>query len=63
MLTIRVQTGSGAHPASYPVGIGDPYPGGKEREADHSLLSTAEIMNAWSYTSTPPIHLHGVMLD
>jgi len=25
-----------------------------EREADHSLLSSAEVKNAWSYTSTHP---------
>jgi hypothetical protein len=25
----RVQTGSGAHPASYPMGIKDSFPGGK----------------------------------
>jgi hypothetical protein len=25
-----------------------------KREADHSLLSSAEVKNAWSYTSTPP---------
>ena len=31
-----------------------------EREADHWLLSTAETKNEWSYTSTPPIRLHGV---
>jgi hypothetical protein len=24
------------------------------READHSPASTAEVKNAWSYTSTPP---------
>jgi hypothetical protein len=29
------------------------------READH-LPSSAEVKNAWSYTSTPPIRLHGV---
>jgi len=33
------------------------------READHSLPSSAEVKNAWSYTSTPPIHLHGVVLS
>jgi hypothetical protein len=32
------------------------------READRSLLSSAEV-NAWSYTSTPPIRLHGVVLS
>jgi len=31
-------------------------------EADHSSPSSAEIMNAWNYTSTPPIRLHGVVL-
>jgi hypothetical protein len=33
-----VQTGSGAHPASPPMGTGDPFPGGKarpRRDADH----------------------------
>jgi hypothetical protein len=32
------------------------------READHSPASRAEAKNAWSYTCTPPIHLHGVVL-
>jgi hypothetical protein len=31
-------------------------------EADHSSPSSALIKNAWSYTSTPPIRLHGVVL-
>jgi hypothetical protein len=50
-----VQTGSGAHPASYPMGTRDSFPGVKrpEREADQSLPSSAEVKNAWSYTSTP----------
>jgi hypothetical protein len=33
------------------------------RDADHSLPSSAEVRNAWIYTSTPPIHLHGVVLS
>jgi hypothetical protein len=33
------------------------------READHSPPSSAEVKNAWSYTSTPPIRLHGVVLS
>jgi hypothetical protein len=33
------------------------------READHSPPSSAEIKNAWSYTSNPPIRLHGVVLS
>jgi hypothetical protein len=32
------------------------------READHSPPSSTEVKNAWSYTSTLPIRLHGVML-
>jgi hypothetical protein len=59
----RVQNGSGAHPASYPMGTRGSFPGVKwpEREADHSPPSTAEVKNAWSYTSTPSIRLHGVV--
>jgi hypothetical protein len=30
---------------------------------DHSPPSSAGVKNAWSYTSTPPIHLHGVVLS
>jgi hypothetical protein len=33
------------------------------READHSTPSSAEAKNAWSYTSTPPIYIHGVVLS
>jgi hypothetical protein len=33
------------------------------READHSPPSSVELKNAWGYTSTPPISLHGVMLS
>jgi hypothetical protein len=33
------------------------------READHSPASSTEVKNAWSYTSTPPIPLHGVVLS
>jgi hypothetical protein len=59
----RVRNGSGAHPASYRV------PGAlslvvkrPRREADHSPPSSAEVKNAWSYTSTPPIRLHDMVL-
>jgi hypothetical protein len=40
-----VQSGSGDHPASYPMGTGGSFPGVKrlEREADHSHPSSAEI--------------------
>jgi hypothetical protein len=43
-----VQTGSGAHPASCPMGTGGPFPEGKAwpgRDADHSPLSSAEVVN------------------
>jgi hypothetical protein len=33
------------------------------REVDHSPLSIAEAKNELSYTSTPPIRLHGVVLS
>jgi hypothetical protein len=53
----RVQNGSGAHPASYPMGIGTLSLEVKRwgREPDHSPPSSAEVKNAWNYTSTPPI--------
>jgi len=46
--------------ASYPMGTRGSFPGGK---ADHSPPSSAEVKNAWSYTSTNPICLHGVVLS
>jgi hypothetical protein len=51
----RVQSGSGAHPASYPMGTRALSVVVKrlEREADHSPPSSAEVKHAWSYTSTP----------
>jgi hypothetical protein len=59
----RVQTGSGAHPVSYPMGT---TPGAFSlevkrlgREADHPPPSTSEVKNAWNYTSAPPVRLHG----
>jgi hypothetical protein len=41
-----VQTGSEAHPASYPMVIWGPFPGGKAqpgRDSDHSSPSSAEV--------------------
>jgi hypothetical protein len=46
--SLFVQTGSGAHPASFTMGTGGPFPGGKERpgrDADHSPPSSAEVVN------------------
>jgi hypothetical protein len=42
------------------VSLGVKRPG---READRSPPSSSEIKNAWNYTSTPPILLHGVLLS
>jgi len=33
------------------------------READHRPPSNAEVKYPWSYTSTPPVLLHGVVLS
>jgi hypothetical protein len=41
-----IHTSSGAHPASYPMGTGGPFPGGKAWlgcDADHSPPSSAEV--------------------
>jgi hypothetical protein len=61
----RVQNGSGAHPSSYPLGTRGSVPGSKDarEETDHLPPSSAESKNAWSYASTPPIGLHGVVLS
>jgi hypothetical protein len=42
-------------PASYPMGTGVCFPGVKRpgRKSDYSPPSSAEVKNAWSYTSTP----------
>jgi len=43
-----VQTSSGAHPASYAIGTGGSFPGGKAwpgRDSDHSSPSSAEVMH------------------
>jgi hypothetical protein len=46
--SLCVQTGSGAHLASYPMGTGVSFPRGKAwpgRDADHSPPSSAEVKN------------------
>jgi hypothetical protein len=58
-----VQTGSGAHPASYPMGTGDPFPGGKARPSvtltTHPHL-VPRLSISRSYTSSLPMCLHGM---
>jgi hypothetical protein len=46
--SLCVQIGSGAYPASCTMGTGGPFPGCKARpgrDADHSPLSSAEVVN------------------
>jgi len=52
----RIQTGSGAHPASCSIGNGALSPGVQRpaREAYHSPPSSTKVKNAWSYSSTSP---------
>jgi hypothetical protein len=45
-------------PGALSLGVEQP-----EREADQSSPSSSEVKNAWSYTSTPPLYLHGVVLS
>jgi hypothetical protein len=54
------QTGSAAHTASSSMGDGNTPPG---CEADQPHQNSTEVKNVWSYTSTPPIRLHGVGKD
>jgi hypothetical protein len=51
----RVQTCSGAHPASYPVGTRGSFSGGKAAGAwsYFSRPFSSEVKDDWSYTSTP----------
>jgi hypothetical protein len=58
----HVQTGSGAHPASYPMALSlaVKWPG---HEADHSPPSSSEVKNVWHYTSDPPTYLHGMAVS
>jgi hypothetical protein len=46
--SLCVQTGSWAHPTSYTMGTGGPFPRGKARtgrDADHSPPSSAKVVN------------------
>jgi len=43
-----------------PLTLGVKQPGCK---ADHSAPFSPEVENVWNYTSTPPIRLHGVILN
>jgi hypothetical protein len=51
----HIQTGSGAHPASYPMVTGGflPLVERPVREADHLPPSSAKVQDVWRYTSAP----------
>jgi hypothetical protein len=58
-----VQTGSGAHPASCPMGTAGPFRGGKARpgrDADHSPHLVPKSWMSRSYNSSTPKRIHGV---
>jgi hypothetical protein len=62
----RVQNGSEDHPASYPMGTRGSSPEGKVGRVvklTTHLILVPRSKNAWSYTSIPPIRLHGVVLS
>jgi len=61
----RVQTDSGAHPASYPICIGALSLGLKRpgREADHSPPSSAEVIECVELYLHSPVRLRGVVLS
>jgi hypothetical protein len=55
--SLCVQTGSGAHPASYPMSTRGPFTGGKVwpgRDADHSPQLVLRSQIGRSYISSPP---------
>jgi hypothetical protein len=55
--SLCVQTGSGVHPASYAMGTGGPFTGGKARPAsdpDHLPLLVLRPRMSRSYISSPP---------
>jgi hypothetical protein len=58
----HVQTGPGAHPASWTMDTGS-FPGVKQpgRGAEHPTPFSAEVTNEWSYTSTPSLGLRGLL--
>jgi hypothetical protein len=61
----RVQNGSRAHTASYPLGTRGYFPGSKAagREADHSTASSTEVKEWVELYLHSPIRLHGVVLS
>jgi hypothetical protein len=66
--TLGVQTGSETHPASCTMGTGGSFPGGKARpgrDADHSTLCSAEVVNESElyllFPQAPPWRVPGLL--
>jgi hypothetical protein len=62
----RVQNGSGAHPASYPMGTRGSFPGSKAAglvKLTTHLHLVPKSKNEGSYTSPPPVRFNGVVLS
>jgi hypothetical protein len=49
---------SNGYPGFFPLGVKRP-----GRETDHSPPHNADVKNAWSYTSTPPVRFHSELLN
>jgi hypothetical protein len=60
-LRLHAQTGCGAQSASYPVHTGNSFHKRSQCLAGHSCPSSADINYAWTYISTPPLNLRGMM--
>jgi hypothetical protein len=60
----RIQNGSGAHAASYPMGTSDSFPGDKAAGAWSWPLTSSVEVNEWVELYLHfPVHLHGVVLS
>jgi hypothetical protein len=55
----RVQNGTGAHPASYPMGTRGSFPGGKSSRG----VKLTTHLHLVPKSKNPPIRLHGVVLS
>jgi len=62
-MTPRTALGSTQSPIQWVPAALSPEVKRSVREADHSPPANAEVKNAWSYTSTHPRRLHGVVLS
>jgi hypothetical protein len=62
--SLCVQTSSGAHPASFLIGTGNPFPKGKAQlgcDSDHSPTSSAKVRNEYElHLLSPPKCFHGM---